>query len=158
MTRTVKALLIGGTALLILAVLAIFLVVRYVSANKDRLMARADEVRSAGVSFGKSRGESECVAEALGRYRGDRSLMGAVRARVWLSGCLESSSPEPSFCANVPRDDEITRTVAWRIAQCAQRGMEGDSRCPNILAEVQTYCEGDRRARKVSPPRGDGAG
>ena len=146
--RALKGVLIGCGAVLILAAIGVFLAVRYVSKNQDRWVARSTEIRDAGRTFGKSKRESDCVAESLNRYRGDRSIMGAFRARIWLSGCLESSAVEPDFCTNVPPETEIARSAAWRVGVCARNGMQGDSNCPNVIAEVQTYCASPERAKK----------
>ena len=148
-SRAVKGVLIGCAALLLLAAAGVFVAVRYVSKNTDQWVAKGTEIRDAGLTFGKSKRESDCVAESLNRYRGDRSIMGAIRVRIWLSGCLESSAVEPDFCTNVPPETEIMQSATWRAAVCAQNGMQGDSTCPNLVAEVQTYCASPERAKKV---------
>jgi hypothetical protein len=151
MNKTAKGLLIGCGVLVLLAAVAIFLGIRYLSANKDQILARGKELRAAGEAYGRTRREPECVAEALTRYRGDRSMMGAIRSRLWLSGCLHTAAPDPEFCSNVPPSSEIIRSATWRVAQCGKYAMQGDSSCPNILDEVQTYCESSQRAKKLSP-------
>ena len=147
----VKGVLIGCGILLLIAAVGVFLAVRYVSKNQDEWVARGTEVRDAGSAFGRSNTESACVGESLNRYRGDRSIMGAIRTRIWLSGCLETSTVEPEFCANVPPESEIMKTANWRVAQCAQKGLQGDSSCPNVVAEVQTYCASPERQKKTAP-------
>ena len=112
--RGLKGVLIGCGAVLVLAAIGVFLVARYASKNQDRWIARSTEIRDAGLALGKSKRESDCVAESLDQYRGDRSIMSAIRVRIWLSGCLESSAVEHDFCTNVPPETEIARSApAW---------------------------------------------
>ena len=74
-------------------------------------------------------------------YRGDSSLLREVRARVWLTGCFDTATPESELCTGVPRTSEIMRTVTWRVAECSRRGLDGDRGCTRVLEEVQRYCE-----------------
>ena len=95
--------------------------------------------------------ESMCVAEAMTRYSRDRGMISGIKQRLWLAGCLETSKLDPEFCASVPPDSEIMRSASWRTSQCSTFGLGGDSTCPNILAEVQTYCAGTERRKKQAP-------
>ncbi|MGZ5442954.1 MAG: hypothetical protein ACXW5U_12950 [Thermoanaerobaculia bacterium] len=146
MKPLVKGLLIGCLVLVVIASIALIAAVRWLGANKDRLRAQADEVRTEGRVFGRSATTSACVAKTFDTYRSDTSFVTEARARVWLIGCLETSTPEPAFCAQVPPTAEIMRTVNWRLGECSRLGLDGDKGCTRILTEVQKFCE-DRARR-----------
>lgn len=136
-----KGLLTGCIVLFVIAAIAVLAGVRWVRANKERLRAEADLVRAEGRDFGRSATAPACVVKALETYRGDVSIIGEARARVWLTGCLESTTPETAFCSRVPPTSEIVRTVTWRLAECTRLGLDGDKGCTRVLQEVQRYCE-----------------
>jgi hypothetical protein len=144
MKPLVKGLLAGCVVLIVIAGIAVIAAVRWVRANKDGLRAQADAVRAEGRESGRSVDAPACVARAMERYRGDTSLIGEARARIWLTGCLESSRPDAAFCTQVPRDSEILRTVTWRLNECSRLGFEGDKGCTRVLQEVQRACEARR--------------
>jgi hypothetical protein len=141
MKPVVKGLLAGCVVLLVIAGIAAIVVVRWIRANKDRLRAQAAEVQAEGQAYGKSVSAPDCLAKAMERYRAETVLVGEVRVRIWLKGCLENSAPDAAFCDPVPPDSEILRTVTWRLSECSRLGLDGDKGCTRILQEVQRYCE-----------------
>ncbi|HEX7676890.1 MAG TPA: hypothetical protein VF713_02115, partial [Thermoanaerobaculia bacterium] len=145
-----KYLLAGCLVLVLLVIAGVAAVAWYVRTHKDDLLARAREVRADGAKAGKELTEARCVDDALSRYSNDRGVIGGVRTRVWLTGCLDTSQPTEGFCSGVPQEREFMRTVTWRVDQCRARGLAGDSTCPNILAEVQQYCGGTSRSAKLA--------
>ena len=149
-----KYLLAGCLVLVLLVIAGVAAVAWYVRTHKDDLLAQAREVRADGAKAGKDLSEGRCVDDALSRYSNDRGVIGGVRTRVWLSGCLEASQPTEGFCSGVPPESEFMRTVTWRVDQCRARGLAGDSTCPNILAEVQQYCAGASRSAKLAAAPG----
>ena len=148
MKPVVKGVIIGCSVLLVISVAAVTAVFWLVSSKKDKLMAQAQAIRSEGNEFGKGVSEPKCVDEGVSRYGNNRGVVGVIRSSVWMGGCLESSAFDSGFCAGVPSDDEIARTVTWRVEQCRGRGFAGDPNCQNIFAEVQRYCYGAVRAKK----------
>jgi hypothetical protein len=153
MKPAVKIVLAGCAIAALVTGIAIVVGVRYVSSNKDKWLDEGKKLRAEANQRGKGIFESQCVAEAMGRYRTDSSIPGQVKARIFLTGCLETSHPEIGFCDNVPASDELTATVKWRLRSCAELGFEGDSDCPNILADLQRYCHSEERAEKVRAQR-----
>lgn len=145
-----KYLLAGCSVLVLLVIAGVAAVAWYVRTHGDDLLAQAREVRSDGVKAGKDLTEERCVDDALSRYSNDRGVIGGVRTRVWLSGCLEASQPTEGFCSGVPPESEFVRTAKWQVDQCRSRGLADDSTCPNILAEVQQYCRGASRSAKLA--------
>jgi hypothetical protein len=145
MTRTKKILLIGCGGAIILSVIAGALIVRFVYVNKDAWRAKGQEIRFEGLEAGKNLAESGCLDQAMSRYGERTGRIGAIQVRLWLSGCLETAEPEPAFCSVIPRKDEITATVAWRIRECSRFGFDADAACANVLTEVQNHCERSQR-------------
>ena len=122
----------------------------YVYSKKDQWLAEGQAIHEEGLRAGASVAESECVRDSMARYRKDPSVLGAIASRVWLAGCLETSRPESDFCTGVPNEDAILDSATWRVGICSRYGIEGDSTCPNVPAEVQGYCHGAARAQKRS--------
>jgi len=149
MKPVVKGLLIGCSVLLVLAIVLVVAVGFFVKSKSSDLIARGKEMRTEGETFGRGVSESMCVSEAMRRYSADRGMISGVKQRLWLAGCLETSTFEPSFCASIPPQSELMRSAEWRVKQCATFGMSGDSTCPNVLAEVPTYCGGAGRQKKT---------
>lgn len=114
------------------------------AAEQGRVQAQAAQVRAQGQEFGRSATDAECVAETMRTYRKDSSILSQVHARIWLSGCLESSRRDSGFCASVPPEKEIMRSVTWRLAECSRAGLDGDRGCTRVLAEVQKHCDKSR--------------
>jgi hypothetical protein len=150
MNSVAKGFLIGCSVLLVLALIAVGGITWFMKTKGADLIEQGQAMRTEGTSYGANVAESQCVTQALDRYRRDKGITGGVRATVWLGGCLESSAVEPEFCSGVPLTDEFTRTVSWRLQRCEELGLKGDSTCPNIFSEVQRYCEGSVRKGKVS--------
>lgn len=143
--KPVYKVLLGGCIVMIVVIIGVAIfAVRMFQTNKGKLRAKADEVRTEAMQFGRTATEEQCVAEAFNRYRSDQSLMSEVRARLWLAGCLETSRRDPAFCEAVPPTGEILRTVTWRLAECSRRGFEADKGCTRMLTEIQNHCH--RRA------------
>ena len=141
MKPVVKGLLIGCVLLIFAGLVVILGAVWFFQKNKGRIKAEAERVQTDAREFAQNATTSQCVANAIDRYRNDESILGETRARVWLSECLDNATPDPNLCTQVPRNDEIMRTVRWRLAECARLGLDNDKGCTRILTEVQNYCE-----------------
>lgn len=148
MKPVVKGFVIGCSILLIIGVAAVVAIIWFMRSKSEDWVAKGNEVRAAAAQFGKNVPEPRCVEEAMSRYRLKTGIVGGIEQRVWLGGCLEASAFDSGFCEGVPPDSEIVRSATWRAARCANLGFSGDSTCPNILAEVQTYCQGPARRKK----------
>jgi hypothetical protein len=150
MKPAVRYSLIGCAIFALLLAAGIAGIAWYVNAHKGELVAKAKAVRSDGANAGKDLDESRCADESLSRYRTDGGMVGGMKKAVFLGGCLETSQISDGFCADVPREEEFMRSATWRVEQCRRHGFAGDSNCPNILAEVQRYCYGPVRVRKLT--------
>ena len=149
MRPVVKWLLGGCVVLLVICGVAVIFAVRWWSANKEQIRVKAEGTRNDGREFGRTSGDAGCVAKALDDYRTSLSILSEPRARIWLTGCFETSQPETAFCSEVPPTSEIGRTVAWRLSECSRHGLAADKSCTRILSEVQTYCASDKRRAKM---------
>jgi hypothetical protein len=145
-----KGLLIGCGGVLLVGLAGAVAMVLWFRSHGDELMASGKAAKAAGAKAGATLTDAQCVDGALGNYAGDRGLVGAVQARVWMNGCLGTARATEGFCRGVPREAEIMRSATWRVAGCDAHGLGGDSTCPNILAEVQKHC--DALAPPAPPP------
>lgn len=119
----------------------IFALVHYISNNKDQLLAGAMKLREEGIASGRNLSESECLEGVMSRYGENPGRVEAIRQRLWLSGCLETSETEAQFCRAVPNGGEIAASVAWRLQICNSFGYDGDAACANMVAAVQNHCD-----------------
>lgn len=140
-----KGFLIGCGLLIVIVVL---LLGGYVYSKKDEWVAAGEAMRNEGLEFGKGVTERQCLDRAMVRYKEDKTAMGAIRTRLWLGGCLETSMPSADFCSGIPGQTEVIATATWRLKVCEQYGFANDSTCGNIVDEIQEYCQGDNRKNK----------
>ena len=103
-------------------------------------------LQAEGREFGSGRAGGECVQKALGRRleRTDGGVAGAVADRIFLTACLEASTPDRTFCRGVPGPMQIGETIEWRRTECANRGYT-DPACGRLLTAVQAHCHGAAR-------------
>lgn len=150
MTPAVKGLLIGCVVLVLLGVIVLVAVGWYVKQKAPEVLANAQAAQSEGSLFGNDVSESQCVSNALERYRANPGLAAAMTQSLWLDGCLETSQVEQNFCDGVPAESEIIKSATWRVATCEESGILQDATCPNLAGRVQSYCAGDARRTKLA--------
>jgi hypothetical protein len=150
MKPATRGLLIGCGSVALLGLAFAVAGVLWFRSHGDELMARGKAAQDAGTRAGTSLADAQCVDGALADYMRDRGLVGAVQARLWLTGCLGTARATEGFCNGTPAESQIMASATWRVAACDAHGLGGDSTCPNILAEVQKHC--DARARQSAPP------
>jgi hypothetical protein len=150
MKPVAKGFLIGCSVLLVLGIAAVIALVLFVKSKSTEFITRGQQMREQGAAFGRYVTESECLTEAMTRYRPKRGMVNGITQGVWLDGCLEPSTLEQHFCTAVPPQTQMTATVKWRVDRCKELGFPGDSTCPNILAAVQNYCESPERRQKMN--------
>lgn len=149
MKPVVKGFLIGCPILLILAVVAVVVVIRFLDRTTKEYVAKGQDVRAEGKQFGQNVSEPKCVEEAMSRYRRKTGIVGGIEQGVWLGGCLDESAFDSAFCEGVPRQEDLVRSATWRVERCAAFGLPGDSTCPTLLGQMQTYCESEERKEKA---------
>lgn len=104
-----------------------------------------------GEQYGRDVDEWKCVNEAVARYQRDRGIGGAIKSRIFLKGCLETSGAAAGFCDGVPARTEFSRTGEWQAEKCEQAGLSGDDLCRQLFEEVQNYCASSAAADKQRP-------
>jgi hypothetical protein len=114
----------------------------WLSANRERLKAVGDAMKTEGAAFGRDHDGEACVAEAFARLDRDSGFVHEAAVKVFLGACLRAAKREPSHCDGVPGSKEIMRTVKWRMGECSRRGREGDQRCARMVAAIQESCGG----------------
>ena len=143
-----------GIGCLIAAVLGVLLLAGgsyffYEYYGKDMIEA-AKQTVDEGQTFGRDSDEWRCVNETLDRYRREPGMTSAIKSRIFLKSCLETSAGAAGFCDGVPGITEFTRTVSWRQEKCEQANLSGDQFCQQFFEEMQQYCNG--RGRDKSRP------
>ena len=140
-----------GIGCLIALVLGVLLVAGgsfffYQYYGKDMIEAAKQSVDE-GQAFGSDSDEWRCMNESLDRYRRERGMGSALKTRIFLKSCLETSSGAAGFCDGVPGVMEFSRTVAWRQEKCEQANLSGDQFCQQFFEEMQQYCNGRGRSK-----------
>ena len=143
-----------GIGCLIAAVLGVLLVgggsyFFYQYYGRDMIEAAKHSVDE-GQAFGQDSDEWRCMNESLDRYRRDRGIGAAIKTRIFLKSCLETSTGAAGFCDGVPGVTEFSRTISWRQEKCEQASLSGDQYCQQFFEEMQQYCNG--RGRSKSRP------
>jgi hypothetical protein len=134
-------------ALLIIALVIVLLVVGVAVAggywwmrNKDALISRAKEVVAEGKDFGDHSDNQGCVDESISRYKKEPGMGTAISTSIFMRTCLDASKPTPGFCDHVPGETEFIKSGKWRVEQCRNYGLAGDSYCQNLFQPVQQFC------------------
>jgi hypothetical protein len=106
-----------------------------------------------GRKSGASLQESGCVAQVVARHKSGPGMTSTIRNSVWLSGCLDTSSPQADFCDGVPSPENPVAVGVWAAGACIQHGL-GDPYCSNLFQNVATYCASSARTGKMrdGPP------
>lgn len=143
MSSFLKALII------VLAVVAV-LVVLFAGAgfflwkkHGRELIEEGKQTLAEGRETGGRTDNAGCVSETLVRYSQAQGIAGAIKHSLFLRSCLESSSPTPGFCDQVPKSTELMRSARWKLEQCDASGLSGDDGCNQLFEQVQRYCEKD---------------
>lgn len=108
--------------------------------NKDALVSRAKEVVAEGKDFGAHSDNQGCVDESISRYKKEPGMSTAISTSIFMRTCLDASKPTPGFCDHVPGETEFIKSGKWRVEQCRNYGLVGDSYCQNLFQPVQQFC------------------
>src|SRR2546422_10133064 len=95
--------------------------------------------------LGRKPDNQGCLTEAFPRYKQSRGLSTAISTQLFLQGCLQASHQTPGFCDGVPKPTDFIKGGLWQKQQCAHNDLR-DSYCPQIFAQVQSYCDMHRPA------------
>ncbi len=104
--------------------------------TRDRMQAEAR-------AYGKGREDRECLGESLERDTACTGFECHVQNAGFLRACLEASSKRSDVCAGAPPNEDLQRSVLWRLQQCESIGRR-DSFCRSLLGSLQKHCEESR--------------
>ncbi len=146
MDRNFKVCLIISGVMVFLAGLVVVGSLTILFLNRDKIADGfedwTDDVKQEaerGEQFGSTTDQDGCLDESLGRTEG-QGVLSAVPASLFLHGCLESAAPSEGFCDDAPGMGEILATATWTQSECAERGLEDDQACVQIMQRVLRYC------------------
>ncbi|TCK03514.1 hypothetical protein [Marinobacterium mangrovicola] len=136
---------------ILLALLAIAVLgAGYLWLKKDSIVEefnreRAEDAvvyREAGLEFGRTHDQQECLDEALQEF--DTQCTGfscTVRYGKFLNACLETASDSATFCDNVPayQDEKTEEEKVWARETCWDRDIRGEG-CRVLLRQQQYFC------------------
>ena len=111
------------------------------SAHGRQMVEAGGNAVKEGTEVGKKTDNQGCLDQTLTRYKASPGLGGTISSNLFLVGCLESSTPTPGFCDDVPRPNDIMRTASWQIQKCKEAGLPSDPYARQIFAVVQQHCE-----------------
>ncbi|HZT58423.1 MAG TPA: hypothetical protein VFA21_07290 [Pyrinomonadaceae bacterium] len=118
---------------------------------------QVEAARDEGEKFGKTTDQRGCLQESLRRLREqgrDTFLQRYHRALThdFTGGCFQTSEETKDFCSGVPRPEEFTAGLNWRVRQCELAGLD-DGSCTNVMWDVIKEC-GKTPLPTVSYPEG----
>jgi hypothetical protein len=146
MSSFVKALLVVAGIFVLLALAAGVGGYLWFKHNKVALMENAKTVIEEGKRFGAETDNNGCLAEAVARIKEKGGFKNQIKIDLFLRGCLDASKSSPDFCNEVPPDDEIMQSVAWRLEMSRKYNLDGTK--ANLLQSVQKYCDECRKKAK----------
>lgn len=141
MSRTLKILLIVAASCLLLLVVTLWAFFRYVGSHKDEWLSKGRDTMQEGREAGRTKRDAECLDQAVAMHREGDSGFAGLGARLWLNGCLQTATPTPEFCRDVPAADDIAGSIGWQMTECGKHGLAGNSACGGTMSEVQKHCQ-----------------
>ncbi|HEV7396526.1 MAG TPA: hypothetical protein VGN86_08465 [Pyrinomonadaceae bacterium] len=146
MTGVVKGILISVTVLIVVIAIMIGAGIYWLSSHGPALLEKGKQNVVEGQNFGKGTDNQGCLTEALARHRRDTSMSGALATQLFLTSCLPNSRETPEFCTEVPSRMEFVKSAQWQTERCLKENLR-DSYCPQIFAQVQSFCEMKERRK-----------
>jgi hypothetical protein len=105
---------------------------------------QAEAARDEGEKFGRATDQRGCLQESLRRLReqGRDTFLQRYRRGLthnFTSGCFQTSGATKEFCSGVPRPEELTAGLDWRVRQCVLAGLD-DGACTNVMWAMTKEC------------------
>src|SRR5882762_1354131 len=145
MTGFAKGLIISLVVLVVLIAAGLAAGIYWLSAHSGEFLEKSKQSMAEGERFGKTTDNWGCLAESISRYKQTPGFSGALSTQLFLQSCLQASHKSLGFCDDVPKRTEFIRSAQWQQQQCARNNLH-DTYCPQIFAQVQTFCERNRAA------------
>jgi hypothetical protein len=140
-TGFVKGLIISVVVLVVVIAIGIGAGIYWLSTHGGEFLEKTKQSMIDGRNFGKTTDNQGCVTETISRYKQSPGFSAVLSTQLFLQGCLQASRETPGFCDNVPKRMEFMKSAQWQAEQCSQNNLLRDSYCPQIFAQVQTFCE-----------------
>lgn len=105
---------------------------------KAELREVGSNVKAEAAQAGASAAKEECVQLAIARLQQDSSFMGQVKAGLFTEHCLDVAKGELPHCAGAPPQDEILKTVAWRLKVSEALGLRDAEN--EVVKGIQKHC------------------
>ena len=142
MPTWLKVLLVIGVVVFGLVSTAFTIGFFWFRAHSKELRREAARTSNEAQEFARGKEINACVDEGLRRAANcsPTSFICMAQAQVFVRQCAQAATVPPHFCDDVPKPTDIMATVKWQQAECARRGRANDSRCPQVVGALQTYC------------------
>lgn len=143
MQRNTKILLLVLGTIVFLGVGAILVAAVFVVRNADGWVDRGHQRMEAGRDAGAALDSQGCVDRALGEYRKDRGPITAIAQRIWLTGCLETATPNAAICPKIDAESTlgaVGQLLAARNAFCVRHGLASDQGCQQLAEGIESFC------------------
>lgn len=143
MQRSTKILLIVLGLIVVLGVAAIVIAALFVVRNADGWADRGRQRMEAGREAGATLDSQGCVDRAIAEYRNDRGPISAISQRIWLTGCLETATPNDAICPTIDAESTlgaVGQLLAARNAFCVRHGLAGDQGCQQLAEGIESFC------------------
>lgn len=105
----------------------------------DELVQDARIALRDGRQFGRSVNHQGCLEKATSTAEACADILCEVKARTFLSGCMQTTADLTAFCNAVGGDDLLAR-VGWAIETC-QAMNRGTERCARVVDDAVKVCE-----------------
>ena len=140
MGRAAKAMLviIGLTG--VLALIAVAVVVYFVTRDGGAFMKEQQRVVNEGHQFGTTAVDSACLDEAQRRLKKEGGFGGGLKSVVFLQHCVKPARKSEAYCEGVPMPLEVINSSAYQQKKCDDAGMGKNPFCPPLFSEVQQEC------------------
>ena len=108
------------------------------AAWKAELREGGAKVMAEAAQAGANATKEECVQLALARLRQDSGFMAQVMVGIFTEHCLDAAKGELALCADAPPQDEILKTVAWRLKASEALGLRDAEN--EVVKGIQKHC------------------
>jgi hypothetical protein len=143
MQRSTKILLLVLGLIVVLGLAAIAIVAVFVVRNADDWADRGRQRMEAGREAGATLDSQGCVDRAVAEYRKSRGPISAISQRIWLTGCLETATPNDAICPKIEAESTLRAVgelLAARNAFCARHGLAADQGCQQLAEGIESFC------------------
>jgi hypothetical protein len=114
---------------------------RWWTNNKDQLLQQAKHAESDGETFGQGKQTAACIDEGLRQARDCPGLPCEIKVRLFLDGCMKTTTDTRDYCASIPARTEFIKRAQWTLDECGKRNLSTDQRCSRVMQGVGSICD-----------------